>query len=577
MNTVNEQLKQLGIEPPKFGRGFVLGSNRTKCPECSAQRKKSEEACLSVTLEEDGAIFLCHHCNYSGKVGAIISTRKTTFTKPDYVAADKLESTVSLFFNGRGITDEVLRRNKIGYVQTFMPDEGEVGAFTFPYFRDGEVINVKYRSNNKGFKMERGAELCLYGLDDISGDTLIFVEGEIDKLSAEVAGIPSCVSVPNGAPAPNAKNVDNHLNYLANTSFEGIKRFVIATDADAPGRALKAELVRRLGPERCWSVEWPEGVKDANELLIKHGPEKLNEFLTNPVPVPVAGLIDVESVADEVLDLYDNGYEPGENPGTVGLGRFYTIKQGQLTVVTGVPSHGKSAWVDWVMYSLAKQAGWSFAICSPENQPISEHIIKLVELSSGQPFHRGSQDRISREMVAVHCKWVNDMFTFISLDDNVKDWSVLGVLQLAKTLVLRKGIRGLVLDPWNEFDHTRTHGLSETEHISRCLSEIKVFARNYGVHVWVVAHPHKIHKSDDGTYPIPNLYQINGSANWYNKADFGVAIWRDPYPNSMKIVDPTVKVDIQKCRFKRYGNVGTHLMVYDPNTNRYDDCNEGAA
>jgi twinkle protein len=575
--TTLEQLQQLNIDPPKYSP-FVLGQNRTICPECSTDRKKSEERCLSVTIEEDGALFLCHHCGYSGRVGAIISTRKTNFTKPDYVASDSLEEVVSSYFKGRGITDEVLLRNRVGYVQTYMPQEsGEVGALTFPYFRGDEVINVKYRTLNKSFKMERGAELCLYGENDISGNTLIFVEGEIDKLSAEVAGITSCVSVPNGAPGENTKTFDNHLSYLATTpQLENITRFVIATDNDAPGRALKAELIRRLGPERCWSVEWPEGIKDANEMLVKHGADALNDFLSNPTPVPVAGIVDADSVLEEVLDIYDNGHQPGENPGTVGLGQFYTVKPGQITIVTGIPSHGKSAWVDWVMYSLAAQSGWTFGICSPENQPISEHVIKLIELCSGQSFWRGAEQRLTKDQAAIYGKWVNDMFSFISLDDNVKDWSISGVLDIAKTLVLRKGIRGLVLDPWNEFDHTRTQGLSETEHISRSLCEIKAFARNYGVHVWVVAHPHKLTKLEDGTYPIPNLYQINGSANWYNKADVGIAIWRNPYPID-GYVDPLVKVDIQKVRFKRCGQVGTHAMTYDNSNNRYSDISEEAA
>jgi twinkle protein len=399
-------------------------------------------------------------------------------------------------------------------------------------------------------------------VDDIDSKEVTIVEGEIDKLSLEVAGITSAISVPAGAPPLTAKNPN--LDYLNEPKLDGVKKIIVAVDTDAPGRKLSSELIRRLGAERCYTVEWPEGTKDANEVLLKFGAEKLKEFIQNAKPVPIVGLIEASNLKTNIHDIYENGHQPGESPGTDALSHYYTVKPGQMSIVTGIPSSGKSAWVDWVMYSLAKNSHWKFGVCSPENYPIEEHIIKLIELRSGKAFY--GNNKLSKQKVDDNLSWVNEHFYFLAQEEEVKDWSIKGVLDMAKALVKRKGINGLVLDPWNEFDHTRTNGMSETEHISRSLSEIRQFARNYNCHVWVVAHPFKLRKLESGDYPVPTLYDIAGSAHFYNKADMGVSISRDPK-------NPTLPVTIavQKVRFKRCGVVGEHLMTYDFANNRYDD------
>lgn len=87
----------------------------------------------------------------------------------------------------------------------------------------------------------------------------------------------------------------------------------------------------------------------------------------------------------------------------------------------------------------------------------------------------------------------------------------------------RYGIRGLVIDPYNELDHQRHSSMSETEYVSQMLTKIKRFAQHNDVHVWFVAHPKQLQqwKGDP-----PNLYDISGSAHFVNKADAGVVVHR---------------------------------------------------
>lgn len=144
-----------------------------------------------------------------------------------------------------------------------------------------------------------------------------------------------------------------------------------------------------------------------------------------------------------------------------------------------------------------------------------------------------------------------------------------GVLKLAKALVFRKGIRGLVIDPWNELDHSRPSNLSETEYISQALTKIRRFARTHEVHVWLVAHPTKLPKQTDGKYPVPTPYDVSGSANWRNKADNCLTVWRDlSEPHSRE-----VQIHVQKIRFKEVGQIGMARLNYDILTGRYRDAN----
>lgn len=66
------------------------------------------------------------------------------------------------------------------------------------------------------------------------------------------------------------------------------------------------------------------------------------------------------------------------------------------------------------------------------------------------------------------------------------------MLGLARAAVLRHGIRGLVIDPYNELDHQRPSRQTETEYVSQMLTKIKRFAQHHDCHVWFVAHPKQV-------------------------------------------------------------------------------------
>lgn len=561
------------------------GEVATTCPKCSPHRKNQKAKCLSANTDKN--LWKCHHCGWSGSL-EIGEDRKSNpwewvpkkYYKPVFKPEEVSDqSKLFQWFIARGIPAEVVAKNKIISQVAYMPQiEAETKVIQFPYYRNGEVINIKHRDLVKNFRMESGAERIFYGMDFV-GDAsqLIIVEGEIDKLSIETAGFANCVSVPDGAPSPTTKDYTSKFEFLENCEefLARFDSFILAVDNDLPGQTLEKELARRLGRERCSRIQWPEGSKDANDVLMEHGRDKLADCINQARPYPVMGLFNVEDIMPEVLKLYEGGQVKGALTGWSEIDEFVSFTPGRWSLVTGIPGHGKSEWLDALMVNLANNYGWRFAIFSPENQPLEMHFAKLAEKYIGKPFF--SKDRMTTDEINKAGHWIGQHFQFVLPDEN--SLAVENILKVAKASITRKGVKGIVIDPWNELDHSRPATLTETEYISQCLSKIRRFARDNDVHVFLVAHPTKLRKEKDPIsgelkYPVPTPYDVSGAAHWRNKADIAITIHRP----DVTIKEGTIEVHIQKVRFKSDGKPGLAVLNYEYRTGRFyggsklDDC-----
>jgi twinkle protein len=556
-------------------RGKSSGEVKATCPECSPSRKKKAYPCLSVNI--DKGVWLCWHCDWKGSLKdgvdrhASPPPRARTYHKPVY-RPTTLPPKVVQWFADRGIPETVLARRQIGYdPAVYFPQlEDTAPAILFPYLRDGVAVNIKYRSFDKLFRMYGGAERLLYGLDDMQGDSLIITEGEIDALSCEVAGYPSVVSVPDGAPAVTTKNYASKFDFLlsAEAALAGFTRIILAVDTDAPGQKLAEELARRLGPERCWRATWSSECKDANDVLVSHGAYVLKECLEAAQPWPVRGIVTGDMLSAAIDRIYEDGMELGVSPGWRSVAKHYTVRTGEMTIVSGIPSHGKSQWVTALMVHLAtSEEPWRFAVFSPEHFPLERYAARILEIYTGKPFD-GDPDRMDWDTLMAAKAWFTEHISFLMPEDESP--TVEHLLDLARIQVYRQGVKGVILDPWNEMEHSRPGALSETEYISKALSQIRRFARLHGVHVWVIAHPTKLHKAEKGDYaglyPPPTPYDISGSAHFRNKADNCITIWRDVEAN-----DGRVEVHIQKIRFREVGTPGKVELRYQPWCGRFAD------
>jgi twinkle protein len=311
-------------------------------------------------------------------------------------------------------------------------------------------------------------------------------------------------------------------------------------------------------------VEWTFPCKDANQVLITHGKEKLRECIENAKPIPIEGAFEINDIRDEVFALYDNGTPNGVHPGWDKLNEFYRPRLGSWTAVIAMPGSGKTAWMAALMVNLAARHNWKFAVFPAENLPAAEYASMLAEIYIGLPFSKGPTERMGRADLSEALDWLQDHFVILNPVDAERDLDSL--ISIGKAYCFRRGINGFVIDPWNELDHLQPPHQTETQYVAQSLIRIRQFAKSYNVHVWVVVHPTKLAKDKEGNYPVPTLYDASGSAHWRNKCDYGISLYRH-FDDDAK---PT-EVHIQKVRWKWCGKLGMAELYFDKLSGRYSE------
>jgi twinkle protein len=478
------------------------------------------------------------------------------------------------YLKARGIPAEVATRYGVKSTSRYFSQlsrEGAAIAFVHTN-KDGSTRNIKFRSIEGKFFTAYGQQTSYWAQEHVEpGKPLVITEGEMDALSCLSAGVDNAVSVPSGAPSPRSDDGgdqragDAKLSYVVQGAdlYDQAGKIVLALDSDVPGRALGEELARRIGKERCWFVTYPDGCKDTNDVLVKHGPDAVRKAIDEAAPWPVAGLYDANHYYSRVQELYAIGAQTGFRTGLKALDSLMTIVPGQMSIVTGAPGSGKSALIDQIVVNLAVNENWSFCMASFENPP-AYHLIKLLENNRGKPFYEGPLPRLNEEDFAEGMVWAQRHFNFVEAGDGMPT-TIDDILERARISIMRTGARGLVIDPYNYIEKPHSERFSETDYVSDMLTKIRRFSIGHDVHTWLIAHPAKMGMmGEDGNPRIPGGYDISGSAHFFNKADLGITVHR--------IKDRTqAMVRVWKVRFKWCGKVGDALLNYDIPTGRYSD------
>lgn len=444
-----------------------------------------------------------------------------------------LSEGVIAYFSKRGISQETLKQYQI---------HSDQGAVVYPTFENGNVVNLKFRTQDKKF-WQKGNKQTFWNLQSIDDAIefnlpLLICEGENDALSAIEAGHVATVSVPAGAPSKKSNDdididQDNKFAYIweLQEKLDKVNQFILAGDNDKAGHALNHELQRRLGVERCKFIR--NARNDLNDVLVHDGPEKLITLINEAPNYPVKGLY-------ELRDFPDRGLPEVFSTGLANMDPHMMLEVGRLMVVTGVPGHGKSEVTDRIVYNMANNRDWHSCVASFENAPTPNWRDSMRRKYWGRnPYKLLVEEKKEAD------NWIQKHFSFIAQHpDEENELSLEDILEAATISVIRYGTKILLIDPWNEIEHKRRKDETGTEYISRALRRLKSFARQYGVLVIIVAHPQKM--NDKGTIKRPSLYDISGSSTWYDKADYGILAWRPD------ITKPFVEIDIKKIKFQHY-------------------------
>ena len=516
-----------------------VGKREGICPLCSANRKPQNRKAKCAMYDWDRGLGTCMNCNEVFQLHTF--KRKggndKVYTKPKTIANPLLSDKVIKWFESRGISNNTLVKMKITEGKEWMPQTGkEENTIQFNYFINNELINIKYRDGKKNFKLVKGAEKIFYNIDSTIGhEYVVIVEGEIDALSLIEVGIKSVISVPNGATISN-----NNLDYLDSCIdyLDGKEKIIIAVDQDEAGENLKQELIRRLGAEACYTVDF--GVhKDANDFLLHNSSAKLNDVIKNASPVPIENVVTLNDIDDELQEFIHEGFKPGYQIGLDNFDNIFSTYTGQFITVTGVPSSGKSDFVDRMIVGYQQKYGWKTAFASPENKPTFLHAHKLMrKIGNWMPNKTDIGSDKWNEVANI----VNENFFFIENERYDLD----SVLNKGAQLVKRKGIKCLVIDPYNKIKMNGSANMSIPDATMEYLTRIEAFAKKFDVLVIVVAHPTKMYKKEDGTIDEPNMYNIKGGGEWYDASYHGLLVHRD-YNKK------TVKVKVLKVKFQNLG------------------------
>ncbi len=546
-----------GFVIDKFNQYNLEQKKQGVCPLCSHDRKPENRKKKCASYDWERGLGTCHNCNTTFQLHTY--QRKGASDREYVRPVDNTDyniprTKVAEWFKSRGISTDTLVNLQVGEGLEYMPQTGkQENTIHFTYHVGDQLINIKYRDGRKNFKLYKGAEKVFYNINSIVGyDSCIITEGEMDVLALHEAGIKNAISVPNGATLSH-----NNLDYLDNCIdyFEDKTKIILAVDTDDPGLALRSELVRRLGAEVCYLVDFVD-CKDANEYLLKYGKEKLQEAVSKARPYPLENVTTFKDIEGDVTDFVKHGFKPGFQVGLSNFDNIFSTYTGQFITVTGIPSSGKSDFVDQMVVGYNKNYNWKTAFASPENAPNYLHAHKLMRKVWGDMPRRDDIGGAKWNEVAEH---VNDNFFFIDMEK----YTLESVLRKGAELVKRKGIKCLVIDPFNKVRDKNATSLDVNMYTMEYLTKIETFAKKYDVLVFIVAHPTKMYKDKDGKIEEPTMYNIKGGGEWYDASYHGLLVHRD-------YVLKNTKVKVLKVKFQNLGENGAEAyFTWEPNSGSF--------
>lgn len=459
-------------------------------------------------------------------------------------------------------------------------DGGELIELEFR--RAGEVVRRKFKrvveaeGKPRYWQEPKGGVKLAWNEDVVRDDglleqPLVITEGELDALTAIQCGFLRSISVPDGAPPPGHRSAEDLEGGSKYDWLKDVRPFItrdrapviiIAADGDENGAALLQDLSVLLGRFRCKFVTYPKArdpeargrdrLKDLNEVLQDYGAKGVIETLNRAQWIKVDGVHRMSELPPLPTPVM---YEP--RPIQFGLFREnFKVRLGDFSVITGTPGFGKTTFANDVFCGIARENDLTIAWASFEQEPQRDHRRNLRSWFIGIPEFQQTHEQLS-----VADRWIDQRHVFLvpSEDDDADlEW----LLDRMEAAVVRFGASIVIIDPWNELEHSRRHGETETEYTGRAIRALKRFAKAFRVHICVIAHPTKSVKDADGKYKMPTLYDIAGSANWYNKADLGVIVHRENETDTL--------IKVQKSRYHEIiGKPGEVLMHYCTETRQY--------
>jgi twinkle protein len=294
----------------------------------------SSDAC---SIREDGSA-LCFSCeqNFKSYDKPYISVA----TSPIQESKETFLSSYTGSFNpltDRNISQKTATKYRVRSVLR----NNKVIKHVYPYLNANEIVATVTREvEKKEFWTDgnfEGTGLFGENLFKGKGKYLTITEGECDAMAAyQMQGSKwAVVSIRGGV-----KNAVNHVR----SSLEFVESFdnvVLCFDADDQGRKAAREVARIISPNKAKLMAFPEGYKDANDMLRQNkGADFVTAWWESKIYTPT-GIMELHSKKNEWLnrEVKESVAYPWE-----GLNKkLYGMRKGELVTLTGGTGLGKSS------------------------------------------------------------------------------------------------------------------------------------------------------------------------------------------------------------------------------------------
>lgn len=447
------------------------------------------------------------------------------FKRPAKPSGQAAKAGAMEWLQKRGLTPETIAAFKIAEQLR----DGKTYAL-FPYLRDGELVNVKYRNvaEKRDMRQEGGAEPCLFGwhLIDPKARTVAICEGEIDAMTLHQVGVPA-LSV--NAGAGNHQWIENDWSRL-----DRFSEILIFFDNDESGEKGAREVMHRIGAERCKRVILP--AKDANEYLLSGADgSDFWDCIKAAKPQDPEELRQASDFIDRVKALFYPAHGDERDP-VLRLDRdveWFEFRTGELTVWTGYNGHGKSLMLSQTLLGLMQQ-GERVVVFSGEMTP-ERQLKRIAKQASGL-------DRPTMGYLDAIGRWLHDKMWLFNVVGSASIERLLTVFLYASK---RYGTRHFVIDSLMMTD-VPEDGAGAMTAQKEAVRKLCDFAKRNSCHIHLVAHPRKGVDESKG----PGKLDVAGSSKITDGADNVFTVWSARRDESKETDpdEPDARLELQKQR-----------------------------
>lgn len=531
---------------------MIAAELRALCPFCGSLTKSGRVE-PKFYLNTETGLYYCFHCGIKGKdlpdnlleeLDVIDEIQKKPFDQSSVAkltgSSKELEAFKAERFPGLELD---------GVELAYSPDLKAIAIINRD--QNGLAIGIKYRhcmpDSPQRYSSEQGSLNEGYWLKGEDDSKLLILEGEIDAISAKLAGFKGSILA----------TQTNRLNESQLKRVKAFKNVWVLPDKDLGGEELKNSIEKLLGPFKVKVIELTDpDCKDLNELLMLRGAAEAKGFIVEATRTEAErSTITISSSVPEMLEFLGNTRNTvGDSTGWKYIDTMLGggLRDNEMTVINAFAKTGKSSFINNLIHNVA-QMGNKVALASFEMDPAKSIYPTLISIATGINI-RTLDPESQQDLVTVALndfKYLENVVTLKSFGytswETIEEWATI--------MKKQHDIKYLVLDHAGFMVEKMTDA-DENQVLAK---NIKKLTNTLGIHIPVVV---QAPKTKDGL----SIQTSYGGMAWGQNADNFFTLER------CKDNENGLKVKLEASRYPgANSNMDPAILFYDRDTLRLTD------